>query len=586
MSSSGLKHRLAAIFAADAAGYSRMMAADERATVAALEAARSVFREKIETNHGRVVDMAGDSVLAVFDTGTGATAAASAVQEVLEGASASTPENRRLRFRIGIQLGDIMEKADGTVYGDGVNVAARLQALANPGEIVVSDAVQAALRNRIAAEFEDRGKHRVKNISHPVHAYTLRIASKSSVTAEISADSIVAGKPTIAVLPFANMSGDPAHQHFGDGIAEDIITDLSKISGLAVMGRQSAFSYAGKPIDRRQIARELAVRYLLEGSVRMSSGRLRVNAQLIEAETGTHLWANRYDRELGDMFLIGDEITEDIVTSLDVRLARGEDARVYRKALETPEARETFMRGIDALSRLSGNNLRIARDCFLRTVELEPNAYAYGMLGYTYVMELVTGWRDDVETVLATIESFAQRALELDESYAGGHFMRAYLALFNGRYDEALRAGTRGLECKPMCAGTSSALAYMELYAGTPALAKRHAQDAITLNPIFPGWYLYVAAAAEYFGGRGEQALTTVERALAVAPGLALAKILRVAVLSDLGRIEQARAAATEVCEDHPDLSRQRFIATQPFKDAAQRERYLTRLREAGLFAS
>jgi len=588
MSGSDLKQKLAAILAADVAGYSRLMAADERATVAALDGARAVFRSQIEANGGRVIDMAGDSVLAAFDTAEGAVSAALAAQEALDQSSVALPEDRRMRFRVGVHLGDVIEKDDGTIYGDGVNVAARLEALAEPGGVAVSNAVEAALRNRIAVKFEDRGEHGVKNMAHPVHAFALRAGRSSGPSARprVLAPAVTASKPTIAVLAFENMSADPEQEHFGNGIAEDIITDLSKISGLAVVGRQSSFAYKGTRNDLRQVARELGVRYVLEGSVRSAGGRVRVNAQLIEADAGTHLWANRYDRELGDVFLIGDEIAEDIVTSLDVKLARGEDARVWRKAVKSPAAREIFMRGLEAYYQPSPQNVRTAREHMRQVIELEPSsAYPHGMLAFTYMMEVMYGWSDDIERSLAEADRYSRRALELDDTVAGGHYVQGFLALFRGQHAQALEAAARALERRPMCSGPRAGLAYIELYSGNLGSAVRHAEEAVALNPVFPGWYLYVTAAAEYFGGRSTQALSTLDRALVAAPGLMLAKILRVAVLSELGRHAEARAAAAEILASDPEISPERLASTQPFKDVVQRERYLTTLREAGLFA-
>jgi adenylate cyclase len=587
MSDAGLVQKLAAIFAADVAGYSRLMAADERATIAALDAARTALRSQIEGNGGRVIDMAGDSILAVFETANGAVSAARGAQEALEAAAGVLPEERRLRFRIGIHLGDVMQKADGTVYGDGVNVAARLQALAEPGGIAVSDAVEAAVRRRIAADFEDRGEHSVKNIAHPVRAFMLRAASRPAAdppSAGARAALLAPRKPTIAVLAFENMSADPEQEHFADGISEDIITDLSKISGLAVIGRQSSFAYKGKKTDLRRIATELGVRYVLEGSVRTAGGRVRVNAQLIEAEAGTHLWANRYDRELGDAFLIGDEIAEDIVTSLDVKLVHGEEARIWRKSIKSPAAREIFMRSLDSFFRPSLQNVRTARELLMQAIRLEPNAFAFGLLGFSYIMEVMYGWSSDVPASLAEADRHSRRALAMDDSVAGGHYVQGFLALFRGQHEQALEAAERALERRPMCAGPRAGLAYIEVYSGKPGSAIRHAEEAITLNPVFPGWYLYITAAAEFFSGRAEQALATLERALATSPGLVLAKILRVAVLSELGRSEESRAAAREIVAAEPELSLERLAATQPFRDAARRERYLATLREAGLF--
>ena len=580
-----IRQRLAAILAADAVGYSRLMAADERATLAALDAARAVFREQIETRQGRIVDTAGDSVLAVFETASGAVDAALAIQDALRDSTSGEAEARRMRFRIGVHLGDVIEKPDATIYGDGVNVAARLQQLADPGGVAVSEAVEAAVRHRVAAAFEDRGAHPVKNLPHPVRAFAWRASATTKPPQADPAATSVEGKPSVAVLAFVNMSGDPSQEYFCDGICEDIITDLSKISGMAVVNRQSSFAYKGKQLDLRQIASELGVRYVLEGSARTSGGRLRLNAQLIEAEAGTHVWANRYDRDAGDAFLIGDEIAEDIVAALDVKLARGEEARVWRKTVRTPAAREAFFRGQEAYFKASPENLRRAREHFFEAMRLEPGSGApFSSAAVTHIVEVIFGWSDDPRASLAEAERLARQAMERDDSLSGAHYVRGIAALYHGRHDEALAAGQRGLEVRPMCSGPRAGLAYLELYLGEFAPAIKHAQEAIAFNPVYPGWFLYLNAAAEYFGGQAERALATLERALAASPGLLLAKALRVAVLHDLGRKDQAHAAAREVLASEPDLTPERLASTQPFKDAAQRERYLGVLGAAGLF--
>ena len=294
MSESGLRQRLAAILAADVAGYSRLMASDERGTVAALDAARKVFRTRIEASQGRVIDMAGDSVLAVFETATGAVSAALAIQGEVNTSASAAPEDRRMRFRIGVHLGEVIEKPDGTVYGDGVNIAARLEGLAEPGGLTISDSIHNAVRGKVMASFVDRGEQRVKNIPHPVRAFAVS-APGGGVTAPArpagAAGLPLPDNPSIAVLPFANMSGDPEQEYFADGITEDIITDISQISGLLVIARNSSFTFKKQHVDVKEVARKLGVRHVLEGSVRKAGMKVRINVQLIDAETGGHVWA-------------------------------------------------------------------------------------------------------------------------------------------------------------------------------------------------------------------------------------------------------------------------------------------------------
>jgi len=585
MSGAELKQRLAAILAADVADYSRLMATDERGTVAALDAARSVFRLHIATNQGRVIDMAGDSVLALFETAIGAVSAALAVQRNLTASSGAVPEDRRMRFRIGIHLGDVIEKGDGTIYGDGVNIAARLESLAEPDGVTVSDAIQGAVRGKVAASFADQGEQTVKNIAYPVR--TFRVVPQAQALpaqAPLRPEKRPGANPSIAVLAFDNMSGDPAQEYFCDGISEDIITDLSKINGLAVIGRQSSFAYKGKANDLRRIGRELGVRYVLEGSVRKAGNRVRVNAQLIEAETGTHVWADRYDRELENVFLVGDEIAEAIVTSLDVKLGRGEDARIWNKALKSADARDAFNRGW-AIYRLSTEqDNRKARDLFHEVMRLEPDsATGYAYAATTHVIDVIQGWSNDPAKSLEQAKRLSVKAIELDDTSAGGHFAHGVVALFEGSHQAALAEGERALEMRPMCSAPKAGLAYIQLYSGILDRAMDNAREAIELNPIFPAWYLYLMSASQYFGGRHEDALSTLAQVLAASPRLGFARLLRIAVLSALRRQDEARAESARFLADQPGFSLARFALTQPFRDSVQRDCYFGALRAAGL---
>ena len=393
-----LRQRLAAILAADVAGYSRLMASDERATVAALDAARAEFRSSIESNQGRVIDMAGDSVLAVFDTAAGAVGAALVVQKALDEASKEVPGERRMRFRIGIHLGDVIEKADGTVYGDGVNIAARLEGLAEPGGVTVSDSVRIAVRGKVAAGFEDQGEQTVKNIAEPVHAFRLRPGERGSRPAPSQAvrgAHPLSAKPSIAVLPFANMSGDPEQDYFADGITEDIITELSRFQAITVIARNSVFVYKGKAVRVQEVARGLLVQYVVEGSVRKAGSRVRVNVQLIDADSGKHVWAERYDRELADIFELQDELTRHIVAAVPSRVESAQLELVKRK---TPGDMSVYDRVLRAkLCHHSGTaednalGLKLLDDA----IRLDPNyAAAYGWRACTLAQAMVRGYKE------------------------------------------------------------------------------------------------------------------------------------------------------------------------------------------------
>jgi len=348
LSESQIRQRLAAILVADVAGYSRLMGCDECGTVANLEGARSVFRASVESHQGRVIDMAGDSVLAIYETATGAVASALAIQHELDERAAQVAEDCRMRFRIGIHLGDVMEKTDGSVFGDGVNIAARLEALAEPGGITVSDAVQCAIRNRMSATFDDLGAQRVKNIADPIRAYKVYDAARLAVPTAAAAVPAAPGrervdKPQIAVLPFLNMSGDAEQEFFADGITEDIITELSRFRDLFVISRNSSFKYKGQAVEVQKFARELGVNYVVEGSVRKVGKRVRITVQLIDAENDRHIWAERYDRDLEDIFAIRDEVTTAIVATLPGRVEAAARNRAARNPTENMAAYECVL---------------------------------------------------------------------------------------------------------------------------------------------------------------------------------------------------------------------------------------------------
>ena len=361
----GVRQRLMAILAADVAGYSRLMASDERGTVVALDAARHVFKLRIESNQGRVIDMAGDSVLAVFETATGAVTAALDVQKALRSSTDAMPEPRRMRFRIGVHLGDVFEKADGTIYGDGVNIAARLEGLAEPGGITVSDSVRNAVRGKVGGSFEDQGDRSVKNIPHPVRTFRLTLPGSVGSRQTLASGEIdlsLPNKPSIAVLPFANMAGGREQEYFADGVVEDIITALSRFHSLFVIARSSSFTYKGKATDVRTVARELGVRYVLEGSIRRSGDRVRVTGQLIDALTGNHIWAERYDRVLEDVFAVQEEVTQSIVRAIAPQVEASEREKARRRRPENLTAYEIALSANANLHEAEINSDPLLRD--------------------------------------------------------------------------------------------------------------------------------------------------------------------------------------------------------------------------------
>jgi TolB-like protein/class 3 adenylate cyclase/Flp pilus assembly protein TadD len=659
MNEGGLKQRLAAILAADAVGYSRLMEADERATVTALDAAKDAFRAAIDANQGHVINMAGDSVLALFDSAAGAVVAALAVQRTLDAAHAGVAEAQRLRFRIGIHLGDVIERADGDVYGDGVNIAARLQAIADPGGIVASEAVRGAVKSRVAATFDDRGMQAVKNISDPIRAFAVRpegapppspvakaaatpaprrrlafyiagaaalaivvgavawvqpwrgpsapgttanapgTTSTSAPTANPAAGKAalpLPGKPSIAVLPFDNMSGDAEQTYFADGITEDLITDLSKVDGLFVIARNSTFAYKGKSRDVREIAKALGVRYVLEGSVRRSGNDIRVNAQLIDATSGGHLWADRYDGDMKNIFGLQDTVTRNVVKALAVELTKDDKVRVAQRGTGNAQAYDVFLKGWERYQQQTPASFRAAIVEFKKAAELDPQyGRAYAALAATYWESFSRFWGQSVglgprnEDALYGAEQYLAKALKAPTPLA--HQVASELALQAQRHDEAIGEAKLAIASDPNDAGGYAALAGALSFAGRPAEALDAIERAMRLNPHYPSSYLYQRGLAQFGANRVSDAAATLEQAIAANPDDYWSQRLLIAVYGQLGRKDDAeRVIATMKRKDargewafHDPVAIRAITYWYPFANGEDAKRFADGLRKAGV---
>ncbi len=554
MSDTGVRQRLAAILAADVAGYSRLMSLDERATVAALDAARAVFRAQIESRQGRVIDMAGDSVLAVFETATGAVSAALAVQQELNASSKVVPEERRMRFRIGVHLGDVIEKADGTIYGDGVNIAARLEGLAEPGGVTVSDSVRNAVKGKVGAGFEDQGEQKVKNIADPVRAYRAKLerdsASKSSpAVGEI--DLSLPSKPSIAVLSFTNLSGDPEQEYFTDGITEDIITELSRFQSLFVIARNSSFTYKGRAADIKQVGRELGVRYVVEGSIRRAGNRIRVTAQLIDTLTGSHIWAEKYDRVLEDIFAVQEEVTECIVGAIAPQIDAAESLRARRRpgnlsAYEIAVRAQSLAWDGYQKSDLTARKeaLRLGR----AALAMDPESVlALNVVASTQWQHVALRTADDREAAWQEGMDAAMRGIAIAQSNTS-HSFKAFLLAYSpsgSRWDEARIEAELACRLNPQDSLTMSACGFILANAGDPVEGIRLLERSLRINPRDPFAFLTYSnlanahLAARDYGKGMEWAM----RATNAAPGLANAHAITAALFVGLGEIDKAKAA-------------------------------------------
>lgn len=442
-----MERRLTAILAADVVGYSRLMGLDEAGTLSALKAHRRELSDgKIAEHQGRIFKLTGDGMLVEFPSVVNAVACAADIQRRMRERNADVPQNRRIEFRIGIHLGDIIVD-ENDIYGDGVNVAARIESVAPAGGVSVSGSVRDNVGNRLDLQFEDRGEQTLKNIELPVRIYDVAIGPSRLLYTNVKAPPLKKNRPSIAVLPFANMSGDPEQEYFSDGMTEDLITDLSKISALFVVGRNTVFTFKGKAVKSQQVAAELGVKFLLEGSVRKAGQRVRITSQLIDGASGGHLWADRYDRDLTDIFAVQDEITRTIVDQLKIKLLPEEKKAIEAAPTGNVEAYTYYLRGRQFLHMKTRAFLQLARRMFAKAVELDP-LYARAYAGMADCDSMLKGWHG-VEISLDGLLATAARALELDPGLAEAHAARGHALATTGRREEAIAEFERALELDP-----------------------------------------------------------------------------------------------------------------------------------------
>jgi adenylate cyclase len=590
VSDTELKQRLAAILAADVAGYSRLMSLDERATVAALDAARKVFRVHIESSQGRVIDMAGDSVLAVFESAAGAVSAALAVQEELGKLGAESPEVSRMRFRIGMHLGDVMEKADGTVYGDGVNIAARLEGLAEPGGVTVSESIRTAVKGKVNAEFEDQGEQQVKNIADPVRAYAVKaVVDRLLAITGVDVSQPVAGfgsRPAIAVLPFANLTGDPDQEYFADGLAEDILTRLAMQRWLPVIARDSSFAYRGRTIDVKAVGRMLGARYVLEGSVRKAGNRVRVTGQLIDATTGHHVWAERYDRVLEDLFAIQDELTDGIVGALEAAAMRVEGERARRKPPGNLDAWDAGLRGWWHFRRLTREDFAAAMTLFRRSLELDASqAVPHVGIAMVRLCEASFLWTEKPRDALAEAMTSARAALAADPLESLAYAALGLVLVSTGRPDEALAMCGKGIDLNPSLAFGYQVLCSTRICLGEPEAAIKAIETAIRISPndvVLP-IRLSLLSTGHYLTRNYEKAAEVASLAVQRGPTYPFGWCSLASALGQVGRLDEAREALEQFLARMPGFTSEQVARPLlPFRDEAVFLHCLEGLRKAG----
>jgi adenylate cyclase len=585
-----LERRLAAILAADVVGYSRLMGEDESGTLERLKALRrELVQPKITERKGRIVKLMGDGLLAEFPSVVEAVLCAVDVQRGMNERESEITDERRIRLRIGVNLGDIIVEGS-DIYGDGVNVAARLEGLADPGSICVSGTVFDHVEAKVDLDFVDLGEQEVKNIEQPVQVY--RITLNNGMGAKTTADALIGSatvlklpdKPSIAVLPFDNMSGDPEQDYFTDGIVEDIITELSREPDLFVIARNSSFAYKGKSPDIRQVARELGVRYVLEGSVRKAGNRIRLNAQLIEAETGHHVWAERYDRTLEDVFEVQDELTNTIQNTLLQKVRESGMDNAMSRAPKDMNAYDHMLRAFGLVLRFNrANNEEAIREAEA-ALDLDPSyARAHMVLAWAYLYTVWSAWTDDVEQAIERGYEAAQKAIAADRNDFWGHAALGFAELCLHHHERALSALDRALALNPNSADVRTMRGMVLNFLGRPEEGLKDIELAIRHNPHHPDWYLIGIGRANYMLGRYEEAIPHIERLVAATPELAVGRLLLVAVYVGSGRLDAARAEVSAYLEINPGLTIGQVRMIVPFQKEEDLERYCYLLRQAGL---
>jgi TolB-like protein/class 3 adenylate cyclase/tetratricopeptide (TPR) repeat protein len=590
LSSGQVERRLAAILAADVAGYSRLMGADEEGTLAHLKSFRKTLVDPSIVEHrGRIVKTTGDGMLVEFASAVDAARCAIEIQRGMAEQNANEPHDNRIKFRIGVHVGDIIID-DSDIFGDGVNIAARLEGIAEPGGVCISDDAHRQIRGKVDIPFEDMGSQILKNIAEPMRVWRMRISgqpvSGSPQAASFGTFQPLAlpDKPSIAVLPFQNMSGDPEQEYFADGIAEDVLTTLSKIQELMVIARYSSFVFKGQTRDIREIGRILGARYVLEGSLRKVGNRVRLTAQLIDSLDGHHLWADRYDGCVDDVFDLQDRITQEIVSALEVKLAFGEQARVWRKRSGSPLVYEYFLKGQSLYVNFDKHTHAQARAEFERALEINPVfTPALYLLGLTLTDQARFGWEQDRAATYEAALDCAARALAADPGCGEAYIVIGYVRAFQRRHEEAVTAGEKAVALIPSGAAAYHMAGMYHGYAGDFQKAALYEEQAQRLSPIELNVSMVDEARARFHLGDFIAARDTALRVLTEKPRWLTAQTTLIAALWSLGREDDARSVAKELLTGHPGFSLSRWARGLPYRRQEDLDTLLNPLRMAGL---
>ena len=625
MTQEGYKRKLTAILSADVIGYSRLMRDNEEATVRDLAAHRVLISENIKQHHGRIVDSPGDNVLAEFASVVDAVNCALKIQWEMKQANTEIPDNRRMVFRIGINLGDVIEQ-DGQLYGDGVNIAARVEGLATGGGISISGTVYEHIKDKLSLGYHYLGEQEVKNIPEPVRIYRLltepeaagkvigektqKLSRRQRMTLTVGmvllgiaavviwifywvpahtpekvitpekTSAILSGKPSVAVLPFKNLSGDTEQDYFSDGVTNDIITDLSKFSGVFIIASNTMFTYKNKSVKIEEIGQELGVRYVVEGSVQKAGDKVRINAQLIHAASGLHLWAERYERDLKGIFALQGEIVQTIVATLAIKVGEAELARAMHKDTDNLEAYDYLLRGSEYIGKGRSANIK-AKEMFRKAIELDPDyGSAYYVLGWTYFMDATSGWTEFPVKAMQRAQDLARKALSFDESKAGPYRLLGTCYLYQGEYDLAISELQRAIALNPNSPGGYHSLGWGLLFAGLTDEAIKALETALRLDPNRRATPFFLGL-GYYFKGRYNDAIQILKKGLSRAPNHEDMHITLAAVYAQAGHREDAAREAKKVLEIRPFFEVDAYGTA--LRNPTNRKHIQEGLRKAGL---
>jgi adenylate cyclase len=588
--------KLAAILAADVVGFSRLTGADEDRTLARLRALRSdLIDPTISVHRGRVVKRTGDGALVEFRSVVDAVRCAVEIQHAMVERNVGVPVDRRIEFRIGVHLGDIVEETDGDLMGDGVNIAARLEGIAQPGTICLSEDAYRQVRARLDFEVNDLGHIQLKNIAEQVRVYSLHVGPATQAKPEPRAEPVAAekpaaqpvpDKPSIAVLAFNNMSGDAEQEYFSDGISEDIITDLSMLSDLHVIARNSSFVYKGTAVSVPEVARALGVRYVLEGSVRKAGNRVRVTAQLIDSGSGGHVWASRFDRDLTDIFAVQDELTHEIVGALKLKLTAGEQDRLTLRRSVNVEAYELYLRGREQAWAANRTGNVAARGLLERAIAIDPGyAAAYAVIAYTHVLDYINAWTSNPKESLKIGQETAQRAVGMADDEPIAHFALGMACLWSRELDRARAEAERCIALSPNSGEFLRLLAHVQLFSGDPAGAIETLAAYMRLDPHHTETALQFLAEAHVSLGEYEEAVATIKQRLVRNPQSETAHALLASCYYHLGLRDHCRQAWEQAVSINPKFSIERRRRVLPFRNPDEYERRVEGLRKGGVVA-